>query len=1127
MTPVRDQKRLTARAARPCTLLLAMLPCLVAYAHDDVTARFDIPEQRLDAALSEYARQSGQQLLYAPELATGKTGHAVHGEKPALQALGELLADTDLRYTTSASGVILIDSASAVAEDAKEAMAEEAPQGNAGETADTQPAAASQVERLAEPGVREQARSRDVTTFDAIVVTAQKKVENIQRVPIAITAFGGGELDDRKIETGGELVTATPNVSFTKTNFASYNFQIRGIGTQALSVTTDPAVAISFNSTPMIRNRLFEQEYFDVERVEVLRGPQGTLYGRNATAGVVNMIPNLADPGAFEASAKGEIGNYGTRRVNGMVNLPLSDSLAFRLATQYTKRDGYDHNEVTGKDVNDRDILGVRASLGFRPSDRFDASLAWEHYQEDDTRARTGKQLCHNDPGPATIGATTVSAVDRNYMSQGCVDGSLYDQGAYGVPNGAGLPYVLAAAGLAGITGYELDDDGNFVGLGTLIQPGLDPYADATQSRDLRRIATTYDPKFNASNDVVQFNFDVGIGDRLNFISQSLYTRDRYYSTQDYGRFQSGPVFADTSNNLYQFLPDGTLAPAYDLAPGGVFCDPQLGCSDRMLMVDLVDAQSTQRSQEFRLQSSYDGPFNFSIGANYLEFEIDESYYAFNNVFTAISQSYFNRVGFAGSDIVASCPPGQTEPRPDGSGRSCLYIDPNPIASIDGQGHNYFRSRNLAETRSAAIFGEGYWQVSDTLRLTAGLRFTRDVKTTTPIPSQLLLAPGYVGGGYVNSGYPALPEIRQTWNEPTGRLVLDWSPDLSFTDSTMFYASLARGYKAGGTNSPGIGADPDVLPFVARDPRFRAEYVNALELGMKNVMADGRFLFNATLFYNDYKDYQVSQIVDRATLNENFDARTWGAELEAVWRPTDGFQLSGNLGLLETRIANGQSSIDVMDRTAGNPDWVVVRPWIQLASNCIAPKELVETVLQYHYSGQAFGTPNAANTLQFFCTSNLPSGAGFLPGSVNEGVYGFSYDPLVDGPNGGQGFAKDLGGNHLPNAPHLTLSLSPQYTFFTPHGDLTLRADLYYQGKSWARVYQDEIDRLDDWNNVNLSLTWYRPETDLAVQLYVKNLLDGDAITGTFLNSDDTGLTSNVFIQDPKIIGLSIRKGFY
>ena len=1109
--------------------MLAMLPCLWAQAAESAggTTRFDIPRQGLDGALADYARQSGRQLLYAPDLAQGRMAHAVRGEKTALQALDELLADTGLAYDTNASGTILIGDANRRGGmGGMEASTTGDPLGNAPGAAASQPASAplyAQAEPAPAPAAP--ADAGQASTLDTITVTAQKKRENIQNVPIAISAFGGEDLNDRKIETGADLVTATPNVSFTKTNFASYNFQIRGIGTQALSVTTDPAVAISFNSAPMIRNRLFEQEYFDVERVEVLRGPQGTLYGRNATAGVVNMLPNIADPSGFDADARLEVGNYGTRRVNGMVNVPLGDSFAMRLATQYTKRDGFDHNTVTGQDVNDRDILGTRVSLAWQPSDAFNASLIWEHFQEDDMRSRTGKQLCHTDPGPETVGGTTVSALDRNYMSQGCTDGSLYDDGAYGTPNGAGLPYVLAAGGLAGITGYATDADGNVVSFGTLIPTGIDPYAGVAQSRNLREIATSYDPKFNASNDIAQLNFDAAIGDRLRFVSQTLYTKDRYWATQDYGRFQSGPVFNSTSSGLFQFLPDFTLGPAYDLTPGGVFCDPQLGCSDRMLISDLVDAESRQWSQEFRLQSDYDGPFNFSLGANYLAFDIDESYYVFNNLFTAIAKSYYSRTGFAGSPVVENCPIGA--PVREFGDFSCIYVDPNPIGALDGQGHNYFRSRNLASTRSSAIFGEGYWQLSDTLRLTAGLRWTRDVKTTTPVPSQALLTPGYLGGGYVNGGYPEQPEIRQTWSEPTGRLVLDWSPDLSFTDSTLLYASVARGYKAGGTNSPGIDANPDYLSFAQRDPRFDAEYVNAFELGMKNVMADGRLILNGTLFYNDYQGYQVSQIVDRATLNENFDAKTWGAELEAVWRPTSSFQVSGNLGLLRTRIADGERSIDVLDRTAGNPDWVVVRPWIQLASNCIAPKDLVEIVLQSHYSGQQF-SPDAANVLQSFCTVNLPTVVGgFAPGGPWESLYGVTYDPTVDAPNGGAGFAKDLGGNDLPNAPHLTVSLSPQYTFALGESDLTLRADLYYQGKSWARVYQDRVDRLDSWHNVNLSLTWYKPDADLTVQLYAKNLLDDDSITGTFLNSDDTGLSTNVFLQDPRIIGLSIRKGFF
>src|SRR3546814_13746661 len=103
-----------------------------------------------------------------------------------------------------------------------------------------------------------------------------------------------------------------------------YNISIRGIGTKAISASSDPAVAVSFNNTPLIRNRLLESEFFDLARVEVLRGPQGTLYGRNATGGVVNIIPALPEQD-FGLDAKVEVGNYKSMRLQGMINVPVTD----------------------------------------------------------------------------------------------------------------------------------------------------------------------------------------------------------------------------------------------------------------------------------------------------------------------------------------------------------------------------------------------------------------------------------------------------------------------------------------------------------------------------------------------------------------------------------------------------------------------------------------------------------------------------------------------------------------------------------------------------------------------------------------------------------------------------------
>src|SRR5690606_20385569 len=123
------------------------------------------------------------------------------------------------------------------------------------------------------------------------------------------------------------------------------------------------------------------------------------------------------------------------------------------------------------------------------------------------------------------------------------------------------------------------------------------------------------------------------------------------------------------------------------------------------------------------------------------------------------------------------------------------------------------------------------------------------------------------------------------------------------------------------------------------------ESLNSLEIGTKTKFAGGRFTLNATGFFYDYKNYQISQISDRIAFNENFDATTWGLELEAVWKPSKNFRFDANLGYLRTKIGKGEKSIDPMNRTQGNEDWVVVRPWVQAPSNCIAPRVLVERIL--------------------------------------------------------------------------------------------------------------------------------------------------------------------------------------
>jgi outer membrane receptor protein involved in Fe transport len=159
-------------------------------------------------------------------------------------------------------------------------------------------------------------------------------------------------------------------------------------------------------------------------------------------------------------------------------------------------------------------------------------------------------------------------------------------------------------------------------------------------------------------------------------------------------------------------------------------------------------------------------------------------------------------------------------------------------------------------------------------------------------------------------------------------------------------------------------------------------------------------------------------------------------------------------------------------------------------------------------------------------------------------LYGITYDPLAPynpatiglpinqggsgAPNGGRGFYADLTGNDLPNAPRLTGNIGAQYTFFLEDDDweLTFRGDYYRQSKSYGRIYNTAFDRLRGWDNFNAAVTLARPASGFELQLYVKNMFNKTPITGFFVNSDDTGLTTNVFTPDPRIIGFNTSVRF-
>jgi iron complex outermembrane receptor protein len=384
--------------------------------------RFSIQAQPLGDALTQLARDSGREIVYSADLVRGKQAQALNKTVSFEVALSALLKGTGLAWHRNDSGTILIV------------------------PAETR-GAESRGERVVKATANrpQPVTQTEDTAVQQVIVTARRKEEKIIDVPIAASAFSGQQLNDRKVEGGSELLRAIPNVSYSKDNFTGYNFSIRSIGTKAISVTTDPTVAVSFNNTALLRNCLNEQEYFDVQRVEVLRGPQGTLYGRNATAGVVNMLPNLPELGVFSGELQAEVGNYDARRMNGFINLPLGDKFAVRLAAAGTQRSGYDYNTVTQQNVNGRDLWSTRLGALWKPNDRLSLNFLWEHFNEADDRSRTGKQLCTRGDTPGSLtwtdpdGNAHTSSVSPDTwtgssLTPGCQAKSLYSDAASALP---------------------------------------------------------------------------------------------------------------------------------------------------------------------------------------------------------------------------------------------------------------------------------------------------------------------------------------------------------------------------------------------------------------------------------------------------------------------------------------------------------------------------------------------------------------------------------------------------------------------------------------------------------------------------------------------------------------------
>ncbi len=982
---------------------------------------------------------------------------------------------------------------------------------------------------------------------DTIIVTAQRTSERLQDVPIAVSAFSGEALERQQIKNTSDLQLTLPNVTFTKTNFTGSSFTIRGIGDLCVGVTCDSATAIHMNDAPLFGTRLFEGEFYDLAQIEVLRGPQGTLFGKNATSGVVNIRSARPDLTKLAASAEAEYGNYNGVKFKGMVNVPIGDTVGVRLAGFYLNRDGYTKNLYDNTRIDDRNMFGLRGSLRFEPSSSTTIDLTAQYFHERDSRMRIQKQLCQRDP----TGVMGCLNARRDYSTTNA---------------NSTLGTIFASQEffrIRGLPAGQTPMTPNF-SIGSLYGP--DAYAGVVNPADPRVVNTDFKPTYFTKEWIIQGKLEQELGGGLNVKLQGNYQDVKLDSQQDYNnsvqnRSQMAGGLTALSNaaaglygpGLQAYLrpianalipngPNGVLCTsAPDTTGMGVFGGNKI-CANSPLDFDRSVQDQSSWTAEAIVSSKWDGPFNFLVGGIYGKFHLTEnSYYvdAFGLDYAAGVLGAFTALGNKNPATGAAAPIPLTS-------ATSSYFLATPY---------YRNNSDDLKVTTYGLFGEAYYKFSDKLKLSLGIRYNNDhkvIKARTTLFSFLAPTGGtdaftsaYFGaydadpGTAGNQPFAIRDKSFSAW---TGRAVLDYN----ITDDNLLYVSYSRGYKSGGINPPlsvGTNVPESFLP----------EYVNAFEIGSKNQF--GKLQLNLTGFYYNYKDLQLSRIVNRTSVNDNVSANIYGLEAEAVFRPTRELSVNINASYLHTSVSQDKLLANSRDFGAGRADAVIIKD-ITNAANCAVGSNTSGNVAGVNgfvnfvngainagivdplYTGAtlgAGGTPGHFSQYLVNPGAGLQNAGAFPTGSglASTGAFsicsvlqsyaaaaGASFDPAGISVYL-SGIPTNIKGNKLPGAPDYKLSAGVQYA--APIGDLTLtpRIDVAYTGKTYGNIFNGTVNAIAAFTQVNAQIQLEGQDRKWFMRAFVQNLFDKDSITGLYVTDQSSGNYTNIFTLEPRRFGVA------
>ena len=880
--------------------------------------------------------------------------------------------------------------------------------------------------------------------IEEVVVSATKKEQSVQDIPVSIEAFTAEDIDKNMVEDFSDLAEIVPGLIVDKALGSGSAYSMRGVGSYGVGAAVVPSLITSINGHAVGSSALNDTGFHDLERIEVLKGPQGTLSGRNAVQGLVNLV-TARPTGELEGSFEITGGNFNSQRTNIVFNVPVNEKISMRLAASVFKRDGTIRNISTGNDIDGRESESARLSIDFDMNEKTSFELTYDYQKADDNRQNIGINFCESDPlfgcSPFTVGSIGQTAH----------------------PNGSTAGFFNFAAALNS-------------------NPTANSYAGITALNSMDKVNLNRDPLLMQKHELAQIKMNHDLNDNYDLIVKATYTTRDYNHMADNDYNNSTDAFPGLfpAGHPASFIPmqwEGCFGGFHS-----TFCETV--DSDRTYEFAMDETETWQA--EVTLISNLDGPLNYQIG-----------YYHFDQTSRNIYQvqtASWNLIAQDGSAHPYNVP--LFSGALTGSGSVDFYIPwalsgfsaaalPSLLtgysAPVPVQG--FFNDDHI-RTKSKAILGELYYNLSEQTLITVGLRYNDDVvKDSVFSCLSFTSCTNYPTSQKLTGEYGFFPTQVIEADDAVGyKLAIKHDID----DDRMVYTSYTTAVKAGGNNPNELG-----LP----DP-YDQEETGVFEIGAKGIFLDGAMLLNAAYFQNTTDGMLISSIVNAGSRNVNTDAEVNGLEGNMVLFLNETASVDVTLLKAESEITN----LSLINPTNIN----------NATSRTMLPAALGGGLVQ-----------------------QLGQGGVLTVGATDAGlVYKFAgylclepFNPFGAG-CGNPGIPVDVSGNKLPQSPELSYSIGLNKDFIGENGNTRARIVYRYMSEREGTVYNQPHLQVPEHKFIDATVTYRPNDGNWFVRLEAKNLGDDRYIGSWYLASGLQGGNKFATVTDPRTWGLTFGTTF-